>query len=124
MGGMLGLGPGLGELNLSDAQRDQFREVRSRYREETRGVVARLAEVRRKLREAVETVPVNEGLIMGVTQDLVQAEIDAALQEARLNAEVWSVLTPEQQARAVKLRAERQARMEERRERMEQRRGR
>ena len=53
---------------------------------------------------------------------MTQAQVDVAIQEARLNAEVWSVLTPEQQAQAAKLRAERKARLEERRQEIQQRR--
>jgi Spy/CpxP family protein refolding chaperone len=66
---------------------------------------------------------VNEALITTATQDMTQAQIDVAIHQARLNGEVWSVLTPEQQAQATKLRAERKARMEERRQENQQRRG-
>jgi len=121
-----GGGPGLalGALNLTEAQREQVREIRERYREQTQAAAKRLADALDKQRAAIETVPTNEGLITSMTQDLVQAQIDVALQEARLNTDVWSVLTPEQQAQATKLKAERQARMEQRRQEMEQRRNR
>ena len=52
-----------------------------------------------KQRQAIETLPVNETLITSATQDMTQAQVDVAIQEARLNADIWSVLTPEQQAR-------------------------
>ena len=75
-----------------------------------------------KQRRAIETLPVNETLITSTTQDMTQAQVDIAIQEARLNSEIWSVLTTEQQAQATKLRADRQARMEERRQEVQQRR--
>ena len=59
----------------------------------------------------------NIGLItQTVTQDMTQAQVDVAIQEARVNADIWAVLTPEQQTKATKLRAERQAQMEQRRQ--------
>jgi len=117
-----GAGLALNELNLTDAQREQVREIRERYREQTQALARRLGEAADKQRQAIETLPVNETLITSATQDMTQVQVEVAIQEARLNAEIWSVLTPEQQAQATKLRAERKARMEERRQQVQQRR--
>ena len=123
-----GFGPGgpglaLNELNLTDAQREQIREIRDRYREQIQTLSRRLGDLTAKQRQAIETVPVNETLITSATQDMTQAEVEVAIQEARINADIWSVLTPEQQAKATKLRAERKAQMEQRRQENQQRRG-
>ena len=123
-----GFGPGgpglvLNELNLTDAQREQVREIRDRYKEQIQTLSRRLGELTAKQRLAIETVPVNETLITSATQDMTQAEVEVAIQEARINADIWSVLTPEQQAKATKLRAERKAQMEQRRQENQQRRG-
>jgi periplasmic protein CpxP/Spy len=123
-----GFGPGapglmLNELNLTDAQREQVREIRDRNREQVQAVSKRLGDLAAKQRQAIETIPVNETLITSATQDLTQAQVEMAIQEARLNADVWAVLTPEQQAKATKLRAERKAQMEQRRQENQQRRG-
>jgi protein CpxP len=123
--GLLGPGgPGfaLNELNLTDAQREQVREIRERYRDQTRQFAQRLSDAAAKQRQAIETLPVNEALITSATQDMTAAQVEVAIQEARLNAEIWAVLTPEQQAQATKSRAERKARMEERRQEIQQRR--
>ena len=120
--GPMGSGFALQALNLTDAQREQVREIRERYREQGRALSQRLGEAADKQRQAIETLPVNETLITSATQDMTQAQVDVAIQQARLNAEVWSVLTAEQQAQASKLRAERQARMDARRQQMQQRR--
>ena len=116
-----GFGPGapglmLNELNLTDAQRQQVREIRDRNREQSQAVSRHLGELAAKQRQAIETIPVNETLITSTTQDLTQAQVEMAIHEARLNADVWAVLTPEQQAKATKLRAERKAQMEQRRQ--------
>jgi protein CpxP len=115
------LGLPLGELNLSDAQREQIRGIRERNREQMRTLTNRLNTAAEKQREAIEAIPVNETAITSATQDMTQAQVDVAIQEARLNAEIWSVFTPEQQAQATKLRAERRARLEERRREIQQR---
>jgi len=116
-----GFGPGgpglaLNELNLTDAQREQVREIRDRYQEQIQTVSRRLGDLAAKQRQAIETVPVNETLITSATQDMTQAQVEVASHAARINADIWSVLTPEQQAKATKLRAERKAQMEQRRQ--------
>ena len=116
-----GFGPGgpglaLNELNLTDAQREQVREIRDRYQEQIQTLSRRLGDLAAKQRQAIETVPVNETLVTSATQDMTQAQVEVAIQEARINADIWSVLTPEQQATATKLRAERKAQMEQRRQ--------
>ena len=117
-------GPGfpLAAVNLTDAQKEQVREIRERYREQTRTLAQALDAASAKQRQAIETIPVNETLITSATQDMTQAQVDLAIQQARLNADVWAVLTPEQQAQATKARAERQARMDQRRQELQQRR--
>jgi Spy/CpxP family protein refolding chaperone len=116
-----GFGPGgpglaLNELSLTEAQQEQVREIRGRYREQAQALSRRLADLTAKQRQAIETLPVNETLITSATQDLTLAQVEVAIQEARINADIWSVLTPEQQAKATKLRAERRAQMEQRRQ--------
>ena len=128
-GGRGSRGPGFGgpglelrQLNLTDAQREQVSAIRERYREQTEAAMQKLVAATEKQREAIQTIPVNEALITSTTQDMSLAQVEVAIQEARLNAEIWAVLTPEQQAQATKLRSERQARLEERRQELQQRR--
>jgi Spy/CpxP family protein refolding chaperone len=121
-GGPVPFGLELRALNLTDGQREQVREIQQRHREQGRTASQRLNEAAEKQRQAIETLPVDETLITSATQDMTQAQVDVAIQQARLNADVWSVLTPEQQAQATKLRAERKARLEQRRQELRQRR--
>jgi protein CpxP len=119
-------GPGAGlvlrGLDLSDAQEDQVRAVRERYREQAREAAQRLAESRRAQREAIQALPANEGLVISATQNMVQAEIDVAVLQSRVYTEVWGVLTPEQQSQVTARRAQRDDTLGERRERLEERR--
>jgi Spy/CpxP family protein refolding chaperone len=110
-----GFGPGRGgfplaQLELTDAQREQVRTVMQRHREDMATVGKKLHEAHDAQRAAVETVPVNEALIRSTSQALVTAQTDMALLQARVHSEIWTVLTPDQQAKAKELRAARAAR--------------
>lgn len=129
MSGDLG-GPALplGRLDLSDAQRQQIRQIRERSADELRQAQIRLRQALEAQRKAIETVPTNESAIRADAQVVGEAIAEVAVQRARVYSDIWAVLTAEQQAAATKLRAEREARMAERQQRMaerrEQRRGR
>jgi Spy/CpxP family protein refolding chaperone len=110
-----GFGPGalgipLRQLNLTEAQRTQLEQIRGQHRADMESAMKKLAAARQTQRAAIESVPVDEAKITSLTQDLTQAEVDVAIQTARLNAAVWGVLTDAQKAQLTKLRTERQAR--------------
>jgi Spy/CpxP family protein refolding chaperone len=104
-------------LNLTESQRGLIRDIRERHRGEGQQVGERLRQALQAQRKAVESVPLNEGLIRATTQELAAAQTDAAIHRARVFNEIWSVLTPEQQAQTTKLRAAREQRMQQRRDR-------
>src|SRR5262245_9428017 len=84
-GGRGGRGPGgpglaLNQLNLTDAQREQVKEIRDRNRDQTQALVTRLDDAATKQRDAVETIPVNETLITSASQDLAQVQTEMAIQ--------------------------------------------
>ncbi len=111
----------LGALNLTDAQRDLIRETTQRHRADIQQAEQRLRQALNAQREAVQAVPLNEGLIRSTAPELAEAQTAMAIAQARLGEEIRSVLTPAQLEQAAKLRAEREQRMQERRERMQQR---
>jgi len=105
-GGAIGLP--VRELNLTDAQQDQIRDIVQHHRDEMRTAQQQLREAREEQRKAIEAVPFDEGAIRAITtQKLAQAEADAAILQARVHSEVWNVLTPDQQAQAAKIEADR-----------------
>ena len=114
--------PGLAALDLTDAQREQVREVMQRHRQDMQEAGKRLRDAHEAQRAAVETVPVNEGLIRSTSQTLAGAQTDMALLQARVHSDVWSLLTPEQQQKAKELKSQRESRMKQHRERQQQRR--
>jgi periplasmic protein CpxP/Spy len=119
-------GPGRGgfpfaALNLTDAQREQVKTVMQQHRDEMQAAGKQLRDAFDAQRKAVETMPVNEGLIRSTSQSLANAQADMAVLRARIHSEVWSLLTPEQQAKAKELKAQREARMKERQQQRQQR---
>jgi Spy/CpxP family protein refolding chaperone len=114
MGGPGGGFPGLAALDLSEAQRGQVRDAMQKHRGEMQEAGKRLRDAHQAQRAAVETVPVNEGLVRSTSQALANAQTDMALVQARVHSEVWTLLTPEQQVKAKELKAQRETRMKER----------
>ena len=132
-GGPRGRGPGVGlrgpgaglalrALDLTEAQREQIRQLTQQNREQLRGLTDRMRAAQDARRRAVEAVPFNESQVRAAMQDLAQVEADFAVAEARLQSDVYALLTSDQQQRLQKMRAERQARLNERQKRFQERR--
>ena len=110
-------GPGglpLQALNLSETQQDQIKQLMQQYREQNQNIGEQLRTAMEAQRKAVETLPVDEGLIRYTMQALVEAQTEMAIQQARLQSEIFALLTPAQQDQARKLQAEREARVQQR----------
>ncbi len=103
-------------LALTETQQQQVRDIRARYRAEAEPIAVRVREAAQAQRKAVEAMPVNEGAIRATTFALAEAQTEAAVQQARMNAEVWSTLTAAQQDQVTKRQAEREARAAQRRD--------
>ena len=113
-------GPGglpLRALNLTETQQDQVKQLMQQYREQNRTVAEQLRTAMEAQRKAVETIPADEGLIRSTTQALVEAQTEMAIQQARLQSEIFALLTPAQQDQVRKLQAEREARLQTARQR-------
>ena len=119
-------GPGvalpLRDLNLSDAQQQQIRDIRDRHRDESQQIGERLRTAAEAQRKGVEATPVNESLIRSTAQQLADVQADAAVQRAQIRSEMLSVLTADQRAQLSKLQADREARAQQFRQNQQQRR--
>ena len=107
----------LGRLEISDTQHEQIRGVMEQNREASRTVGARVREVRAALQDAISAEVLNEGAIRAVASELANAEGDAAVQRAFVRAQVWQLLTPDQQTNALEIESNMKERMEQRRAR-------
>ena len=102
-----GLGIPVRQLNLTEAQQTQMQQIREQHRDEIESARTKLAAARQSQRAAIESVPADEAKITSLTQDMTQAEVDVAIQTARLNTAIWGVLTAVQREQLTKLRGER-----------------
>ena len=110
-------------LDLTDAQREQVRGIYSARQADFKAVGERLKAAHNARHQAVTRVPVDENEIRARVSEASAVEADFAILRARIHEQVYQVLTPEQQAKAKSLDAERQKRRAERTERSKQRQG-
>ena len=106
----------LRQLDLSDEQRAQVRQVLESHREELRAVGQKLRAARRAQAEAATAAQFDEQAVRTRAAELAAVSADAAVLRARVHSEVFAVLTPDQQAKAAQLKAQREARVQQRRE--------
>lgn len=95
-------------LDLTDAQREQVRGIVSAREADFKAIGDRLRAAHEAQRQAVTRVPVDENEIRARVSEASAVEADAAILRARIHEQVYQVLTPEQQAKAKTLQAERQ----------------
>jgi protein CpxP len=100
-GGPFGLP--LRALNLTDAQREQVRVIVEQREAETRAIGERALAAREALHAATTSASFDEGLVRARAAELATVEADLAVTRARVFADVFQILTPEQQAKAKEL---------------------
>jgi Spy/CpxP family protein refolding chaperone len=93
-----GLLPMLGSrLNLTDAQKDQIKNISTAHRDEWKALNDRAMTTHRALMDATTTGASDEGAIRKLSADVAAVEADVAVARARAFDEVWVILTPDQQ---------------------------
>jgi Spy/CpxP family protein refolding chaperone len=107
----------LGQLDLSDAQKQQVRGIMERHRQQLQPTMQRMQEAMQAQRAAINQVPVNEAAVRDAAAALAKVQADMAVEQARLHADIFNILTVEQQEKAKQLEAQAQARQQERRQR-------
>ena len=122
MGGPGGLIAGLRELDLTDAQREQLRGAMESHKAEFGAHGTSMMAARKALDETVTAETFDEDAIRQKSAAVAALEADGAVLRARVHAEVWALLTSEQQQKARDLKARMAQRFEQMRERFEQRR--
>jgi Spy/CpxP family protein refolding chaperone len=107
MGPLGDIGLPLPALNLRDEQKAQVQAVIEAHRAELEQLAQRIGPAHQAVRQAIETVPVDETLIRAKSAELAAAEADGAVLRARVRSEIWALLTAEQQQQASQLRMRR-----------------
>ncbi len=117
-GGRMGGPMGFGEVmrDLTDAQREQVKAIREKHAEEMRPLLERA----RTAREAIDNAVMsgNVANLQALSIEVGNAETELTFAQARVQSEIFSVLTAEQKQTI----AARRKQMEERRQEMMKRR--
>jgi protein CpxP len=93
----------LRELNLTDAQREQVKQIVDSRQQEARAIGDRAMAAREALHAATTSPSFDEGLIRAKAAEVAAIEADLAVSRARIFADVFQLLTPEQQAKVKEL---------------------
>ena len=122
-GGPGGIVPGLRALDLTDTQREQLKAAMDSHTAEFEAQAKARQTARQALHAVVTADAFDEAAIRQKSADLAVVDADGAVLRAKVHAEVWALLTPDQQQKAKAQQAQREARRGQIRERIEQRRG-
>ena len=93
---------GLGQLGLSDQQKTQIKGIFENHKTDLQGFATRMQPARQALNAAVRS-GATEATIRAKAADVAAVEADMAVLRAAVHAQVFAVLTPEQQAKAKQL---------------------
>jgi protein CpxP len=129
-GGFGGFGPGgfghrpglamLRQLDLTDQQRQQVRTIMQSHKADFQQIHQRIRAAFDAQHAAANATPADEATIRAKATEVGAAEGDLAVLMARVRAEVFQILTPDQQAKAQQLQQQRAQRMQERRQQHQQ----
>ena len=104
-GGPLGLGPGFRELDLSDDQRAQIKQIAESHRDEFKAAGEKVGAAREGMRTLMEADSIDENAIRAKSQEIAAAEAEVMILNAKVRQQSLQVLTSEQQAKLKELRA-------------------
>lgn len=105
---------GLRGVDLTDAQRDQVRAIHESHRSEFDAARTKLREAHRAFAEATGAATIDEAAIRARSAEVAAAMADEAILRAKVRAEVFAILTPEQQQKANEMRSSMQQRRQRR----------
>jgi periplasmic protein CpxP/Spy len=101
-------------LDLTDAQKQQVRDITEKHRANLQTAGQQLRQAFEAQRTAIQAMPADEGQIRSTTTAVATTQAAIAIERAQIRNEVFSILTPEQQDKAKQFQADRDARMKQR----------
>jgi len=99
--GFIGIPPG---IELTDDQRQQARSIMESHRDQMQQAGEKMRTAREGMQALIEADTIDESAIRAKSAEVATAEADAAIMQARVRAEVFQILTPEQQQKAKEFR--------------------
>ena len=111
-GGPMGMLPMLGrQLNLTDAQKDQIKNLAASHKDEWKALADRARTAHGALNDAVTADAVDESLIRQKSGDVAAIDAELAIARAHARTEVLQILTADQKAQLKTMQAEMKKRM-------------
>jgi periplasmic protein CpxP/Spy len=111
-----GLGRGMRELNLTDAQKEQLKAMHAQQREAMKPVREQQRQLREQIQQALEAGNADAARIGQLTIQAHTLRLQMKGEHEKAMAAFVNILTPEQKAQWDKMQQERQQRMEQFRE--------
>jgi periplasmic protein CpxP/Spy len=103
-GGPMGFGPGFRALDLTDAQKDQLKQIAESHRDEFKAAGEKARAAHDGMRALIESEQIDENAIRAKSQEIAAAEAEIMILNARVRQQSMQVLTAEQIAKLKELR--------------------
>jgi periplasmic protein CpxP/Spy len=110
-GGMMGFR----NLDLTDAQKAQIKQIRESHSQSIRPIMEQIRAKRQEIHQASEGTSFNEALVSQKLAEIAPLEAKLMGEQFRIHQEMLSVLTPEQKAKLDQTREQMKSKWAERR---------
>jgi Spy/CpxP family protein refolding chaperone len=100
----MGFGPGFRALDLTDAQKDQLRQIADSHREEFKAAGEKARVAHDGMRALMDADQIDENAIRAKSQEIAAAEAEVMILNARVRQQSMQILTAEQIAKLKALR--------------------
>jgi Spy/CpxP family protein refolding chaperone len=115
LGGPMGpigmLGPIVGRLGLSDAQKDQLKGIMQAHSDEFKTLGSQAMTAHKALEQAILLDPVSDAAVQAASAGVAAVESQIAVVTAHVRAEVFQILTDAQKTQVKQIIADRDARI-------------
>lgn len=105
------------KLNLTDAQKEQMKQIAARHRESTKALREQMRQARGGDEGFLNGGTFNESAVRSAAQARANAQVEMEVSRARMMSEMYAVLTPEQKAQLATERQQWEQKRQERRAR-------
>ena len=119
-GGRHGFGMGLRELNLTDDQKAELKQIHEQQKQAMQPLMEQHRQLRDQIEQSLSSGKPDAARIGQLEIQLFNLRSQFKAQHEKMQQSFLNVLTPEQKAQWEKVRAERKQRMEERRQQRDQ----
>jgi protein CpxP len=101
-------------LSLTDDQKNQIKTILTTERPRVEPLIQQLAENHQEMRRATQKGQFDEAQVRAIAQQQAQTVGELIVEKERVKSQIYSILTPEQRARADQMLDQFEARMRER----------